>query len=346
MSFETPGYDEILDLYIAYGYVECLIRAGVEEITLIPKGRRYVIETNNPYPIEKGIVHALEDMLALHKALGRYSPKEGSKVVSNVDFSAGANINNVYWDGVPKMLDEIKNTLKSGKTLSPKRKITIPMTTMPSAGKFMPKRYGVEGGNPVKADSLSYALAWIGFHYYTSYLSYTKSNSTWVHIYALKPLEPLGLVEVLALKDLKKPVNSYYEKQGEFLSHRRQALLYHITHTESLGALEVLTGKRFTLLAYTLEKAGNNQAIRSYNEEDISKLIEFLWRLKAENPYYAVRFIDNLLRNDLEFSTAFIEGILYDKPDGIYTAIRGMQRSGKKVPQDVISAIQRWLDES
>ncbi|HIP75140.1 MAG TPA: type I-A CRISPR-associated protein Cas8a2/Csa4, partial [Thermococcus paralvinellae] len=46
MGFKTPSYGEILDTYIAYGFVESLLRAGIEELTLIPQGGEYIIEVN------------------------------------------------------------------------------------------------------------------------------------------------------------------------------------------------------------------------------------------------------------------------------------------------------------
>jgi len=75
---------------------------------------------------------------------------------------------------------------------------------MPAAGKYMPKIYGVKGGNPIKIDDSNYALAWIGFHYYAPYINISDNRATYIHIYAIKPLEELGLIEILALKDLKK----------------------------------------------------------------------------------------------------------------------------------------------
>jgi CRISPR-associated protein Csa4 len=135
------------------------------------------------------MLNALEDMLSLHKAIGKYiSKKEGIKVVSDVDFSAGANINNVYWDGIPKTLEKIKENVKKGK-LSTKSNNTVPLTLMPAAGKYMPKIYGVKSGNPIKIDEFSYALAWIGFHYYTPYINVSDNRATYIHIYAIKSID-------------------------------------------------------------------------------------------------------------------------------------------------------------
>ncbi len=344
MIIETSGYNNILDIYIAYGIVESLVRAGAEELTLIPLGNKYIIETENfDGSFEKGIVDAIEDMLSLHKAFGRHSPKEGGKIISDVDFSAGANINNVYWDGVPRTLERIKNNFeKPNNSLLQKRNNTVPITLMPTAGKYIPKIFGVEKRNPIKIDDLNYALSWIGFHYYTPYISVSTKDATYVHIYAIKPIETINLVEVLALKDLKKKISNYYiGGDGKFFAHKKTALLYHIAHTESIGALETILKKRFMVVAYTLERIGNNQAVRAFGEYDISKLMDFLCYLKKENPYHAIRFVDTILYSELEISVAFIDSVLYDDVNLMYNSIRGLKR---KINSYIIKAIQKWFN--
>ena len=299
-EFKTPGIDPIFDLYVAYGYVEALVRAGAEEIVLKPLGISYSIQTNaQAEELYRGLADALSEMLALHYATGRtVSSKEGTRFVSNIDFSGGANINNQYYDKVPqrleKVMKEIFNTSKKSWKLS--EKVPISLTLMPSAGKYVLKHFGSQSGNPIKIDLLNHAFAWIGFHYYTPYIQYKKGNITWVHIYQIAPTEDAGLIPLLTLKDLKMHLPHYYEERLDFLTNRRLALLYHLLHSESLGALEVLTERQFVIRSYTLEKAGNNQAVRSFGEEEVGKLMNFLWRLKRADFYHAVRFIDRLLR--------------------------------------------------
>lgn len=346
MGFKTPSYGEILDTYIAYGFVESLLRAGIEELILIPQGEEYTIEVNaSKDTLLTGIADALREMLSLHYALGRYSPKEGGKVVSDADFSAGANINNVYWNGVPSKLKEILDKIESRKRLSTRQNITAPLTLIPTAGKFLPKTYGVKGGNPIKMRELDYALAWIGFHYYAPYINISDSDSTYIHIYLPKPLEPVKLIEVLSLKDLKAQKSHYHLTSNKPLTNSRVALLYHLTHTETLGALETITKKQFTLITYTLERVGNNQAARSFGELDIAKLMDFLWNFKSANPYYALRFVD-ALKDDLELTLEFVDGILNEDADAVYLAIRGLQRKNPKVVRpELMEAIARWLDK-
>lgn len=347
MNFETPSYGEILNTYIAYGVVESLLRAGVEELTLIPQGGKYIVKANAPKStLLAGISDAIEEMLSLHYALGRYSPKEGGRVVSDADFSAGANINNVYWSGVPSKLKEILEKSESGKRLSKKRDITAPLTLIPTAGKFLPEMYRMKGGNPIKMNELDYALAWIGFHYYAPYINISEGKSTYVHVYLPMPLEPLNLVEVLSLKDLKSQKSHYYLSSNKPLTNSKVALFYHLTHTETLGALETITKKKFTLAMYTLEKIGNNQAVRSFGELNIANLMDFLWRFKSTNPYYALRFVD-ALKDDIELALEFIDGILYEDPDAVYLAIRGLKRKNPKVVRpELIGNIVRWFSES
>ena len=344
MLFETPGYNEIFDLYIAYGAAECLVRDGIENLKFFPRGNKYCIvveesSVNIKNRIENGMLHALEDMLSLHKAI---STRKGIKIISDVDFSTGAIVEHQTQYKTPERLDKILNKLKNGESLSNKNeKETIPLPLMPAAGKYIPKFYGVKGGNPKIDDFFYYyALAWIGFHYYTPYINVSDNRTTYIHIYAIKPLEELELIEILALKDLKKKINKYQIKKDKFFVNKKLALLYHLTHTESISALEIITKKHFSIVSYTLEKVGNNQAIRSFGEYDLSKLMDFLWYLKATDFYNAVQFIDNILKNDLEISLNFIDGILYDNLDAIYLAIRKL----KKVPFPIIKAIIRYFE--
>ncbi|CAB3287747.1 CRISPR-associated protein Cas8a2/Csa4 [Methanocaldococcus lauensis] len=349
MIFETPGYSEILDLYIAYGMVECLVREGIENLRLFSRGDKYCIVVEEPNvtnnTIKNGMLNALEDMLSLHKAIGRYIPtKEDIKIVSDADFSAGANINNVYWDGIPKTLEKIKESVKKGK-LSTKNNNTVPLTLMPTAGKYMPKIYGVKGGNPIKIDDFNYALAWIGFHYYIPYIKVSDNRTTYIHIYAIKPLEELELLEILALKDLKKKINNYLLGKDKFFVYKKTALLYHLTHIESICALEIVTEKNFSVVSYTLEKINNNQSIRAFGEYDLSKLMNFLGNLKNTDFYNTIQFIDFILRSDIGVSITFIDGILYDDLDRIYTSIRELKRNGVKISSMIIQSILEWFKD-
>ncbi|AMM53708.1 type I-A CRISPR-associated protein Cas8a2/Csa4 [Pyrococcus kukulkanii] len=349
--FKTPGIDEIFDLYVAYGYVESLIRSGASEVELVPAGGTY--EVHGDADFREGLIDALREMLSMHIALARYSPKEGGKLISDVDFSAGANVNPSSWDSIPNHLQKIQERIKLNKPLKGiggNRGITIPLALMPSAGKFLLKHFGVEGQNPVRAKTeeeiLAYALAWVGFHHYTPYIRYNKGNTTWVHIYQIAPVEPIETFELLALKDLKKHLPHYYEERMGFLANRRLALLYHLLHTESLGALEVLTSKEFVIRSYTLEKAGNNQAIRSFGEENIGKLMDFLWKLKAKSTYHTVRFLDSLLRKDSDAALTLVDAVLNDRPEGLYMALRVARRSGVVSSRSVIEGMEAFIDET
>ncbi len=344
-EFETPNIDLIFDLYVAYGYVESLVRAGAEEVILEPLGASYSIYADiSEEKFYRGLFDVLEEMLALHAALARHSPREGGKLTSDADFSAGANINNVYWDSIPRNLEKARESLERGKP--PKGPVTMPITLMPSAGKYLLRHFGVHGGNPIKVDLLNYALAWVGFHYYTPYLRYTKGDTTWVHVYQVAPAEEVDRVSLLALKDLKMHLPHYYEEHMDFLANRRLALLYHLLHSESLGALEVLTEKEFTIRSYTLEKAGNNQAVRSFGEEEVGKLMDFLWHLKKEDFYHAVRFLDSLLRNVPEGALAIVDAVLNERPEGFYHALKLAKRS-KIVPSPrLVSAMEGFINEA
>ncbi|MBP1912221.1 type I-A CRISPR-associated protein Cas8a2/Csa4 [Thermococcus stetteri] len=349
--YQTPGIDEVFDLYVAYGYVEALVRGGEGEVTLIPAlvpgetAQKGYYTVKGDGDIRVGLIDALEEMISLHYAIDNYRySREGVKVISDTDFSAGANVNNAYWDSVPSRLEGTLEKLRAGKKLG--GKYPVPITLMPSAGKFIPKHMGIQGGNPIKVDSLSYALAWVGFHYYTPYVRYSKGSRTWVHIYQIAPQEELNLVELLAMKDLKKHSSHYHEGKMDYLSNHQLALLYHLLHTESVGALETVMRKSLVMRSYTLERDGKNQAIRSYGEEDIGKLMDFLWELKRRSTYHTVRFFDTLLRKESEAVIAIIDSVLNRRPEGLYYGLRIAKRAGITPPQSVVEGMEAFIDET
>lgn len=343
-EFKTPQIDPVFDLYVAYGYVESLVRSGTREIVLTPNGTSYSIQTDvSGEEFRHGLTDAIKEMLALHAALARHSPTEGGKLVSDADFSAGANINNVYWDSVPRTLKKVKESLEKKKSV--KGTATMPITLMPSAGKYMLKHFGAQGGNPIRVDLFNYALAWVGFHYYTPYVKYTKGNTTWVHIYQITPVEETDMVSLLALKDLKMHLPHYYESNLEFLTNRRLALLYHLLHSESLGALELFSEKEFVIRSYTLEKSENNQAVRSFGEEEIGRLMDFLYELKRRDFYHAVRFIEDLLRKTTEGALALVDAVMNKRPEGFYAALKLGKKGGVIPSLELVEALEEIVYE-
>lgn len=340
---ETPGIDEIFDLYVCYGISECLFRRCFDDFDIIPLGKKYLIKLNSEIrdveiKIKNGLVDALEETLALHEAFII------ENFESELDFSRGANINPEYYSRIPKILEKIRECLLNNRKQIDKD-ITIPITLMPSAGKFIPDHFCVKGGNPIKInkrDYIYYALAWVGFFFYTPYVKYIKEDGTFVHIYALIPLEKLNSLEVLALKDLKKRFPHYWVE--DFMSNSKLALLYHLAHTESLGALEVLTKKSFSLRTYTLIKEGNRQAIRYFDSQNIGKLMNFLWFLKRRDIYRAIKFVDDLLKIDCEAGLSLVDAVLFDEVDNFYKALRIAKRSKISIPKEVIEGIHEYIN--
>ncbi len=342
-GFETPHIDPIFDLYVAYGYVESLVRAGVGEIFLEPHGTFYSV-----YPkvsegeLYRGLADALDEMLSLHRALGR----KAGELTSEADFSRGAIIEQGSQKNVPKYLAEILRYVHNQKAnLLKTKKYTIPLPLMPSAGKYLPQHFK----SPAKkreSNAINYALAWVGFHYYTPYLRYTRGDSTWVHIYQIAPLERVDVIALLSLKDLKAPLPHYYEQRFDFLTNRRLALFYHLLHSESLGALEVLTERGFVIRSYTLEKSGNNQAVRSFGEEEIGQLMDFLWRLKRTDFYHTVRFVEGLLTKATEGALALVDAVMNKRPEGFYMAFKLGKRAGIIPSQRIVEAVEGFIGET
>lgn len=344
ISIETPGYDEIFDLYVAYGIIESLVRSGCKELALIPIGKKYIIKFING-ELETGMINALTDMLSLHYAISVNGE-------SYIDFSRGANINNVYYKSktaVYKRLEMTRQYLieNNGKELYKDSKVTIPLPLMPNAGKYMTTPYKVPN-SPTKTSYFYFALGWIGFHYYTPYINLSdRNNETYIHIFCVKPLEPLSLLEVLSIKDLKSFVNRQ-NKRTSFVN-KKIALLYYLSHLESLGAIETIINKHFSVINYTLENINNKQAIRSFSKYELSKLMDFLWNLKKDAPLQAIKFLDRIIigkktDKNIELGNAldFIDGILYDNLESIYNCIRSIK---EKIPLKIINSILEWFNK-
>ncbi|MCX7999853.1 MAG: hypothetical protein N3A69_13030 [Leptospiraceae bacterium] len=128
------------------------------------------------------------------------------------------------------------------------------------------------------------------------------------------------------------------------MNSSKLALLYHLAHTETLGALEVLMKKSFSLRAYTLSREGNRQAIRYFDIKDIGKLMNFLWFLKKRSVYHAVSFVDNLLEADIEAGLSLIDAVLFDEIDDFYKALRIAKRAGVNIPREVVEGIQEYMN--
>ena len=114
-EFKTPKVAEILDLHMAYGLIECSVRGGAEESYMVPDGIGYLIRSIGPGDsVWRGIVDALEEMISLHKAVGRaLKTNRGVFFVSDVDFSAGAIVEQASQRQIPRYLESILESLRA-----------------------------------------------------------------------------------------------------------------------------------------------------------------------------------------------------------------------------------------
>ncbi|MEM2637076.1 MAG: type I-A CRISPR-associated protein Cas8a2/Csa4 [Candidatus Korarchaeota archaeon] len=356
----TGGINDIFDLYVAYGLAECLLRAGKYDFRIIPRGEIYFVETSGtPLDIEHGMRDALTEMLEEHRANIRDFKRP--RYISDVDFCRGANLNVKQW-GFPAEFEKILNEKEIHKYIKQELgsisnaqlqywriestpKYTVPITLMPIAGKFTPMHLYEVKENIIKVGSLEFALAWIGFHYYTPYVKYNKGDAKFLHVYAIVPLEPIDCIETATLKDLKVDQPHYSESRKEFMIHGKLALLYHLTHTESLTILEVLTRKCFMLKSYTIASEKKAPSIRDFKTESIGKLMDFIGKMKKRSLISTMKFIDDMLETlasrekEIEPALAFVDAILYDRPENFYYTLRSMKRHKLNVDQRIVEVI-------
>ena len=359
-EFQTPKIAEILDLHMAYGLIECSVRGGAEEAYMTPDGIGYLIRTIGPDDsVWKGMIDALEEMLSLHKAVGRaLRTNRGVFFVSDVDFSAGAVVEQASQRLIPQYLESILDSLRAN-TFSNvefsernahsrfRERYTVALPIEPSIGKYYRDMYGAPAErHPFrKINALDYALAWIGFHFYAPYLKLSVGQDIYIHIYPVKPLQKMNLIEALSIKDLKSPLGKLGSQRRNSSLDRRVAFLKYLTNLESVGALETSLRKELSIRSFTLEKVKRSQAVRSYMKIDLSKLMNFIWRLKAWDYLRAVRFLNSLTDSDMEISVPFIESILNGDPDGMYTSLRNLRRSGRWIDSDLIRILLNWFRE-
>ncbi len=359
-EFQTPKIAEILDLHMAYGLIESSVRGGAEEAYMTPDGIGYLIRTIGPDDsVWKGMIDALEEMISLHKAVGRALKTSGEVfLVSDVDFSAGAVVEQGSQRKIPQYLESILDSLRANSFSNVefserrahskfKEKYTVALPIEPSIGKYCRDMYGAPaGGHPFrKINALDYALAWIGFHFYTPFLHLSVGQDTYIHIYPVKPLQEMDLIEVLSIKDLKHPVSKLgFQRENSSLD-TRVALLRYLTNLESVGALETSLRKELTVRSFTLERVGRRQAVRSYMKIDLSKLMNFIWKLKAWNYLKAIRFLNYLVDSDMEIAVPFIESVLNGDMDGMYISLRNLKRAGRWIDADLIRRLIAWFRE-
>ena len=371
VKLQTPRVSEILSLHIAYGLVESLVRGGAENIRMIPEGISYQIlaETSNS-SIHEGMLDALEEMMSLHEALKR--PEKRGIFLSRVDFSSGAVLNSMSQKKISGYLEEILDEIKGHpfsdndfseyagegkeakvprsrkKVLGGRKKYPVGLTIDPSIGKYYKFTYrAIPDTHPYrKIGALWYALAWIGFHYYTPFLNVSTGEETYVHIYPVKPLQEMNFIEVLSLKDLKSLWSFQNINKNSFLE-RRIALLMYLKNLESIGALETALNKELRVISFTVERDRNRKvAVRSFMKIDLSRLMRFIWSLKRWNYFRAMKFFHLLEEADIEVSLPFVESILNGDLEGIYISLRGLRRENKPIDRGIIARIIEFFEGS
>ncbi|WP_367884133.1 hypothetical protein [Thermococcus sp. JCM 11816] len=97
--------------------------------------------------------------------------------------------------------------------------------------------------------------------------------------------------------------------------------------------------------SYTLEKSGNNQAVRSFGEEEIGKLIDFLWKLKRRDFFHTLRFIEGLLKGTTEGALALVDAVMNKRPEGFYAALKLGKKGGGIPSLEIVAALEEIIYE-
>jgi len=317
-----------LDIFKAYGTALCLFSEDINFSVQRKFGFIFTIEKSiEAEEIQKilreRLIIELNGMLSMHDL---YDHER-----SILDFSAGANLIEEDAVNVPNNLRKIFEALKDGRELNMSFK--IPITLDPT---FV--------GNTV--DAMSYALAWVGFHNFAPIYKYIQDdNYKAVHVFIpIISEEKYRDIDLISLAELK-PHHIVHEGSDVYMAFPELALLFHITHTETIVLpFFVMNNRKLSLETYTIYYTDGKVCAGSPSVMNLFNLARFMYDLKV-NATEVFEFIDTLLQMDVEASRILVNAIETDNPDRFYEALRKMHESKVPIPKSVARQIMKYIAE-
>ncbi len=358
--FKTPLYSsinsDILNTHIAYGIAECLIRGGLENVYVHPVGSEYYISPENKCALIKGLKSALNDMLALHFAISEcrlIKTKSGEKkvTISNVSFCNGAFLDPPQnTQAYPQILRKIQELTEIDPKELEKRKIKInkkekelkpPLSLDPTLGLYI-DFYSVNEYESISA--LDYALAWVGFHFYSVFVN----TDNYLYILCFKPLSKLDYIDILSLKDFA--TKTKITKMDGSIGYKYIVLRF-FAELNSLYPMifeeNKMTPKSLGIIVYGSEKT-KTKGYRIYDYVNVTKIWEFMTLLKIKdlrNYKYLLRILLPQKNNELKIiSELLYNTIVYENADSAYSLIRHLKIALKeRVPHSFVETVIEFL---
>jgi CRISPR-associated protein Cas8a2/Csa4 subtype I-A len=357
MKLYTPGFGELPDTYIAYGLFEGAIRALPDsEISLLPHGERFILEIKADHnedviisELDKGISDALQEMMELYQSADRVGYVSFSKGV-NLHPGARGNVIRTLKDSLQKQV-KIAENYKNYK-ISPQSQcgkghnaITSPLPLSPQFGEERPYLFKFKADQVKFGKTCCFLTAWIGFHYYASfiYAYFSESSQTSCTVCALIPASHSDKHDLLPLKDLATKVQYRNERKKAQLNLFSQTL-YLLSRGETLFSLKTLE-KPWKIVIYKMEKKQQGAfSIRNFTVVPTKRLLEFISLVKSSSRNW-LRLLDNLIENSMQEPISLIaESLLFNNTNGLYDALKQVERSlGKEEKQLLDEAIANAL---
>lgn len=368
---------KILNTHIMYGLVESLLRGGVRDVRVFPRGEGYKIQADFTWPqLLEGMKSALQHMLALHFATGhgveiKMKSTKLRTILSDVSFCGGVFLDppqNIQ--RYPRELQAILRYLERANPYSETEKI---LEEMKSSKSFIPDGrskhlvvleqldptiskwigfYSYEEGG--RLSRLEYALAWIGLHYYSTISKILRKSNQRVIIAQYPPLERIKTWELLLIKDIATGIvddkEEYWRIGVEYGLFRK---LLDVSLPPSVEGVPGLS--TFGMVLYAQERSGA-KGWRIFRQLELPRLWDFVSHLKMVALYDLVKFVrtlkglecskDNKKAIDdvlAQFGRGIYSAIVFNEVNDLYVAIRGLRRLGYTVPHKVMNAIIEYV---
>ncbi|AAL80762.1 type I-A CRISPR-associated protein Cas8a2/Csa4 [Pyrococcus furiosus DSM 3638] len=366
-------YSRVLNTHIMYGIVESALRAGVTNLHVVPTGEGYEIHSRyldcrlkNQEDLEgegcklllEGLRDALEEIIMTHYAMGFRSKKFNNVILSNTVISNGAFIDppqNVqrYYRELEAILNNLDiKSLKSTKSLIDKKVLRAPQQLDPTLNQWLSFYKQEEGISRIT--NLEYALAWVGFYYYSSVHKFKRGSSQIVEIIQYPPNEEVEMWELLLIKDLATKIvqgNDFHWKISS-----EYGLLKTLLLTELPPSTEEVPGlSKFTVVIYGQESQ-QGKGWRIFRTLELPVVWDFIGYLKARAFYETMKFVkilnklertikesqEDILR---EISHQLYSALTNRDEMGFYSAFRVLKRAGYPLDPELVNAIAQYLSE-
>ncbi len=343
-EFRISFGNTILNTHVMYGVIESIIHADNEaKIKIIPQGIDYMlkIETSKHKDIMGLIIEGagiLSDKILMeHKSL--------KKDLDIYSASLRQDRGNTTIDMIKLFVNDAWDKLA--------KKATATLAISPYSGKYLTELYDYKQKQVTELPSWLVGIAWIGFHYYAPYINYYYHKENQHLIYCLKPAVPVDYILISGLKDMKP--FSIRKAFSERIGDRRVFIMYLLSQVPSILTYSITTSMPIRTISYVIARSGNNIAIRTLDEYNITRLTDFISHMKQCCLASYNRFITKTITgrpidpkkfDEKDATQALVEmfySILYMNYERIYIAMRKLRRLGFIPDKNFMKCLIEWF---